>query len=60
MFEYRMPPNMKSVGKKRIKDPMPATEQYQDEREFKVRIVERLSNIEQRLNSKAPSPEMDF
>jgi hypothetical protein len=39
MFEYRMPQGQK-VGKKRIKDPVPAT---QDDREFKVRIVERLS-----------------
>jgi hypothetical protein len=47
MFEYRLHQSAKSVGKKRIKDPMPpAADHYRDDREFKVRIVEKLSQIE--------------
>ena len=42
-------PQGQSVGKKRIKDPI--AENGLGEREFKVRIVERLSQLEHKINS---------
>ena len=60
MSEMRDLIEKRLVGKKRIKDPMPPNKsepdndsyegQYKNEREFKVRIIERLGNLESRLN----------
>ena len=52
-FEYKLPPTTPKPAKKRIKEPM--SEANFGEREFKVRIIERLSELESKLSSNQDS-----